>query len=89
MVLTCFGSFSGLFQVILSCFLVFPGEESGPCSGTDFQRRQSTAVKTCSDRESEFIIAIATVLEMLKIIFISFRPTGVGSYQALEVCLCI
>ena len=89
--------------MILATFEWFPGSnsarfglilgrnraESGRCTGTDFQRRESTAVKECSDRESEIEVLKATVLEIMKIMFKFFRPPGIGSDRSWEVCMCI
>ena len=89
--------------MILATFEWFPGSnsarfglilgrnraESGRCTDTDFQRRESTAVKECSDRESEIEVLKATVLEIMKIMFKFFRPPGIGSDRSWEVCMCI
>jgi hypothetical protein len=88
-VLGDFGPPVSFVGVVLGHFELISGEESDRCSATDFQRRQSRAVKTCSGGESERSMRKGMVLGILKIMFICFRPPGVGSYRPLEVGLCI
>ena len=89
MILTILGCFPGSNSARFGLILGRNRAESGRCTGTDFQRRESTAVKECSDRESEIISRKATVLEIMKIVFKFFRPPGIGSDRSWEVCMCI
>ena len=66
-VLGDFGLFGVLFGVVLGHFELISGEEADPSSATDFQKRQSTAVKTWPEGESELTPTKGVVLGILKI----------------------